>query len=165
MSEWQRNSESPAASAAAAEVEAPRDVPVDPTAAAFFDCDNTMIRGASIYFFGKGMAGRGLITTGDLFDFGQSFDQGILSNLPPIFLGSPYPAFVPRADADGNDIGGIRSVFALVPVGTYTGWNVGRAGLFEGGMCNLQGSFIPFAPTKAAREAVSDPRLPGAGSY
>ena len=59
-----------AASAAVAEVEASLDVPVDRTAAAFFDCDNTMIRGASIYFFGKGMAGRGLITTGDLVRFG-----------------------------------------------------------------------------------------------
>ena len=25
-------------------------------------------------------------------------------------------------------------------------------------MCNLQGSFIPFAPTKAARQAIGDPR-------
>jgi HAD superfamily hydrolase (TIGR01490 family) len=59
-----------AAAAAAAEVEASLAVPPDPTAAAFFDVDNTMIRGASIYFFGKGMAGRGLVTTGDLLRFG-----------------------------------------------------------------------------------------------
>ncbi|MDX6266539.1 MAG: hypothetical protein QOD70_1279 [Frankiales bacterium] len=59
-----------AAAAAAAEVEASLAVPADPTAAAFFDVDNTMIRGASIYFFGKGMAGRGLVTTGDLLRFG-----------------------------------------------------------------------------------------------
>jgi len=59
-----------AASAAAAEVEASLAVSADPTAAAFFDCDNTMIRGASIYFFSKGMAGRGLVTTGDLVRFG-----------------------------------------------------------------------------------------------
>ncbi len=58
------------ASAAVAEVEDSLSVPLDPTAAAFFDCDNTMIRGASIYFFGKGMAGRGLVTTGDLLRFG-----------------------------------------------------------------------------------------------
>jgi HAD superfamily hydrolase (TIGR01490 family) len=58
------------ASAAAAEVEDSLAVPPDPTAAAFFDVDNTMIRGASIYFFGKGMAGRGLVTTGDLLRFG-----------------------------------------------------------------------------------------------
>ena len=59
-----------AAAAAAAEVEASLSVPTDPTGAAFFDVDNTMIRGASIYFFGKGMAGRGLVTTGDLLRFG-----------------------------------------------------------------------------------------------
>ncbi|MDX6214682.1 MAG: hypothetical protein QOG99_266 [Frankiales bacterium] len=59
-----------AAAAAAAEVEASLTVPSDPFAAAFFDVDNTMIRGASIYFFGKGMAGRGLVTTGDLLRFG-----------------------------------------------------------------------------------------------
>ncbi len=59
-----------AASAAVAEVEESLSVPPDPTAAAFFDVDNTMIRGASIYFFGKGMAGRGLITTSDLLRFG-----------------------------------------------------------------------------------------------
>ncbi|MDP9100944.1 MAG: HAD-IB family hydrolase [Actinomycetota bacterium] len=59
-----------AASAAVAEVEASLTVPVDATAAAFFDVDNTMIRGASIYFFGKGMAGRGLVTTSDLLRFG-----------------------------------------------------------------------------------------------
>jgi HAD superfamily hydrolase (TIGR01490 family) len=58
------------ASAAAAEVEDSLAVPPDPTAAAFFDVDNTMIRGASIYFFGKGMAGRGLITTKDILRFG-----------------------------------------------------------------------------------------------
>jgi HAD superfamily hydrolase (TIGR01490 family) len=59
-----------AASAAAAEVEDSLAVPPDPTAAAFFDVDNTMIRGASIYFFGKGMAGRGLLTSRDLLRFG-----------------------------------------------------------------------------------------------
>jgi len=59
------------AAAAAAQVEDSLTVPPDPTAAAFFDVDNTMIRGASIYFFGKGMAGRGLITTTDLLRFGR----------------------------------------------------------------------------------------------
>jgi len=59
-----------AASAAAAEVEASLATVADPEAAAFFDVDNTMIRGASIYFFGKGMAGRGVVTRGDLLRFG-----------------------------------------------------------------------------------------------
>ncbi|MCW2621038.1 MAG: HAD-superfamily subfamily hydrolase [Frankiales bacterium] len=58
-----------AASAAAAAAASLPPVP-DPTTAAFFDVDNTMIRGASIYFFGKGMRGRGLVTTRDLLAFG-----------------------------------------------------------------------------------------------
>ncbi|MGZ6791520.1 MAG: HAD family hydrolase [Mycobacteriales bacterium] len=58
------------ASAAVAEVEASLAVPADPTGAAFVDVDNTMIRGASIYFFGKGMAGRGVVTRSDLLRFG-----------------------------------------------------------------------------------------------
>ncbi|HVE63462.1 MAG TPA: HAD-IB family hydrolase [Mycobacteriales bacterium] len=58
------------ASAAAAEVEASLAVAPDLTAAAFFDCDNTLMQGASIYFFGKGMAARKFITTRDLLRFG-----------------------------------------------------------------------------------------------
>jgi hypothetical protein len=63
-----------------------------------------------------------------------------------------------QVDADGNDIGGIRSVFLQTPIGTYTGWNLGRKDRFEGGLCNLQGSFIPFAATRAERLAAGDPR-------
>jgi hypothetical protein len=64
-----------------------------------------------------------------------------------------------QVDADGNDIAGIESVFAQVPIGTYTGWNLGRKDRFENGMCNLQGSFVPFAATRAERLAAGDPRL------
>lgn len=58
-----------AASAAAAEVEAALTVPPDPTAAAFFDCDNTLMVGASIYHFAKGLVARKLVTTRDLLGF------------------------------------------------------------------------------------------------
>jgi HAD superfamily hydrolase (TIGR01490 family) len=47
------------ASAAAARVLQPAPVP-DLTAAAFFDVDNTLMRGASIYHFARGLAARGL---------------------------------------------------------------------------------------------------------
>ncbi|MFB9709872.1 HAD family hydrolase [Streptosporangium sandarakinum] len=59
--------------AAAAAVALPMVEP-DPTAAAFFDVDNTMMRGASIYYFARGLASRGLFTTRDLlrFAFGQT---------------------------------------------------------------------------------------------
>jgi HAD superfamily hydrolase (TIGR01490 family) len=41
----------------------------DPTAAAFFDIDNTMMQGASIYWFARGLAARKYFTTGDLARF------------------------------------------------------------------------------------------------
>jgi HAD superfamily hydrolase (TIGR01490 family) len=58
-----------AASAAAAEVDAPLPVQADTTAAAFFDVDNTMMMGASIYHFARGLAARKFLTTGDLARF------------------------------------------------------------------------------------------------
>jgi HAD superfamily hydrolase (TIGR01490 family) len=41
----------------------------DLTAAAFFDVDNTMMQGASIYHFARGLAARKFFTTGDLARF------------------------------------------------------------------------------------------------
>jgi HAD superfamily hydrolase (TIGR01490 family) len=56
-----------AASGAAARIAV---TPTDSTAAAFFDVDNTMMMGASIYHFARGLAARGLFTTRDLARFG-----------------------------------------------------------------------------------------------
>ena len=55
---------------------------------------------------------------------------------------------------------GIRSVTLRVPIGTYTGWNIrtAEAGA-EGELYRLDGSFIPFARTKAERVDSKDPRL------
>jgi HAD superfamily hydrolase (TIGR01490 family) len=58
-----------AASAAAAEVEASLAVRPDPTAAAFFDVDNTVMQGASIYHFARGLAARKFFTYRDLARF------------------------------------------------------------------------------------------------
>jgi HAD superfamily hydrolase (TIGR01490 family) len=54
---------------AAAELEAALTVPPDHGAAAFFDVDNTMMQGASIYWFARGLAARKYFTTGDLVRF------------------------------------------------------------------------------------------------
>jgi HAD superfamily hydrolase (TIGR01490 family) len=53
------------ASAAAAEVEQPPPVP-DPQAGAFFDVDNTLMQGASIYHFARGLAARKMFGPRDL---------------------------------------------------------------------------------------------------
>ena len=61
-------------------------------------------------------------------------------------------------DSDGNDIDGLRSITLQVPLGTYTGWNVRRAGFGEGDACDLTGSYIPFAASKAQRMQSGDSR-------
>ena len=58
-----------AASAAAAEVAAPAAVDPDLTGAAFFDVDNTMMMGASLFWFARGLAARKYFTTRDMAGF------------------------------------------------------------------------------------------------
>jgi HAD superfamily hydrolase (TIGR01490 family) len=57
------------ASAAVAEVEASLAIPADPRVAAFFDVDNTMMQGASIYHFARGLAARDFFKWSDLAAF------------------------------------------------------------------------------------------------
>jgi HAD superfamily hydrolase (TIGR01490 family) len=54
------------ASAAAAEVETSLLTPPDPTAAAFFDVDNTVMQGASIFHLARGLYRRKFFTTRDI---------------------------------------------------------------------------------------------------
>jgi len=109
-----------------------------------------------------GVTYNGNLHTGDLFDFGPQFDQGILSVLPPKLVGTPYPVFVPTTDADGNDIAGIRLPEVSVPVATYTGWGLRAqvsgdpAPMVDG--CDHSGQMIPFARTRAERLQTGDPR-------
>jgi len=72
------------------------------------------------------------------------------------------PQLVPKVDADGNELAGVKSPLLMAPLGTYTGWNVMSAGPFKGQMCQFNspiGGFIPFARTQAERAATGDPRL------
>ena len=94
-------------------------------------------------------------------DFGPGFGStgGRLTQLPPVLGSSRYQLFVPRPDRDGLDIGGIRPMEVAAPTATITGWNVRAAGHREGALCSLRGSYIPFAKTRAERQASGDPRL------
>ena len=71
-----------------------------------------------------GVSNANISHTGDLFNFGPLFDEGILTVLPPILLGTPYQIFVPETDADGNDLAGVRVPEVAVPLATYAGWNL-----------------------------------------
>jgi hypothetical protein len=96
------------------------------------------------------------------YDFGPHFQNGDVSGVvsiqPPV-LRQTLPMLVPRVDADGNELAGIRSVLLEAPLGTYTGWNPIARGFFKGQIQPLGGGFIPFAKTKAQRLAAGDPRL------
>src|SRR5258705_11253546 len=55
---------------APAELKTALATPQDASAAGFFDVDNTMMQGASIYYLARGLAARRYFTTGDLLRFG-----------------------------------------------------------------------------------------------
>ena len=63
---------------------------------------------------------------------------------------------VPRVDADGQDLSGVKSIHVEVPLGTHVGWNYRKAGRVEDEGCSTLGSFFPFATT--ASERGEDPR-------
>ena len=61
---------------------------------------------------------------------------------------------------DGNELDGLHTAGGLVPLATYTGWNLyndeyGPTDLVS----HMSGSFLPFPADRAAREASGDPRL------
>jgi hypothetical protein len=105
----------------------------------------------------------GIFNTRDFYLRGPDYDtvdlSGIIAIEPPIPMLVGYPSLAPQIDVDGNDIDGLRSHILQAPLGTYTGWNVRAAGFSQGDACDLTGSYIPFAITKAQRLASGDPRL------
>lgn len=101
----------------------------------------------------------GLATVRTLMDFGPQAQQGILGIYPPKATDRVYPAFVPKVDADGNDIAGIRLPPVAAPVATYTGWALRGAAFGGPDGCEQMGQSIPFAASAAQRAASGDPRL------
>jgi hypothetical protein len=95
------------------------------------------------------------------YDFGPQYryldSSGVVTNVPPT-VKRVIPTLVPSVDADGNDVGGVRSLLFRVPLGTYTGWNPIGSGVLKGRQRSLAGGYIPFAKTRAERLAIGDPR-------
>jgi hypothetical protein len=84
----------------------------------------------------------------------QLVDHGVM---PPEVRGE-YAVLLPRVDADGNAIGGLRGPVVEAPKATYTGWNPRAEGFAPGALCYNTGAVLPFAATRAEREAARDPR-------
>jgi hypothetical protein len=115
-----------------------------------------------------GVTYTGMKTTRYLLNYGKDFyATGIPTINPPMFTapyqdnsanGPIYPSFVPKTDADGNDIPGLRLPEVQVPIATYTGWALRAAPQNDDG-CEAAGQFILLPKTKAERMATGDPRL------
>jgi hypothetical protein len=92
-------------------------------------------------------------------DYGPRFRSEHVATQEPPAVGPAFPVLLPQVDVDGNEVAGLRSPEQAVPLATYTGWNlydrdVGPADR----LVELQGSFVPFARTRAERETRTDPR-------
>lgn len=92
-------------------------------------------------------------------DYGADFDQGMITYEPPqVERDHEYAVLVPSIDADGNDLPGLRTPDLLVPLATYTGWNVRAEGVGSQVMYSIVGSYIPFAATAVERQERRDAR-------
>jgi hypothetical protein len=69
-----------------------------------------------------------------------------------------YRTLVCKVDADGNEAAGVRLPDIAVPLATYSGWNEYKPPYPAGELADRDGSCLPFAVDKAARQAVGDPR-------
>ncbi|MBI5607039.1 MAG: hypothetical protein HY879_27225 [Deltaproteobacteria bacterium] len=69
-----------------------------------------------------------------------------------------YPVSVTRVNADGNGMDGVVMPQVAVPIATYSGRNTRAEGFAQDDLCSIQGSYIPFAKTKAERITNNDPR-------
>lgn len=106
---------------------------------------------------------RGLVSELQVRDFGPQFDEkmmsGIVGDNPIVYKDKQYNVLVPKVDGDNNESGGLATLTLRVPLGTYTGWSLRKAGYGEGDLAVLEGMYIPFAKTKAERLVNSDARL------
>src|SRR6266567_2360653 len=104
----------------------------------------------------------GLVNSVLDYDWGPEFNytdgSGVRTKVPPT-VKRAIKMKVPRVDADGNETGGVPVVLLGAPLGTYLGWNIVSEGFHQGKLCNYAGGMIPFARTRADREAAGDPRL------
>jgi len=90
-------------------------------------------------------------------DYGPGWPSGIIALEPPR-LGKPFLVRVAQVDADGNELGGVRSLELLAPLATYTPWSLRGGSINPGELVDFYGTFIPFARDRAERERRGDPR-------
>lgn len=92
-------------------------------------------------------------------DYGPRWKEGITTVQPPV-VREPFPVLLPQVGRDGNEPAGVRPPELLVPLATYTGWNLRdpQTGM-QGERVSFIGSYLPLAKTKRERELAGDTRL------
>ncbi len=115
--------------------------------------DNTLVRLEELDFpILKNLSVPVDISRGYQLNYGTSFNHnGVITIEPPQIL-STLPFLIPQVDIDGNELGGLKSPFISVPIGTFTGWypNSPKGGL---------GFVLPFSRTRVERLDNGDARL------
>jgi hypothetical protein len=96
----------------------------------------------------------------DHLDYGEEFAmKRRIDNQPPVRSGKRYGVRVPALEDDNNEVGVLRMPAVVVPVATYTGWNLRSPAIgAPEAPLGLAGGYIAFPRTKADREASADPR-------
>ena len=90
---------------------------------------------------------------------GPWWDSQRIATLEPPEIRQSYVVRVPAFHPDGNEKGTLDLPAVTVPVGTYASWNLRNESVGAAGeLLSLQGSYIPFAKTRAEQEANQDPR-------
>ena len=130
------------AAAAAAEVEAALTVS-DPRVAAFFDIDNTVVRGASIFYLARGLARRGFFTTRDVVRF---LEQQVRFRIGGTEVGH-IDQFAAIGGVQHVKTGLLGSPFgsARYPQAVNQGIGLEQAGVFEqseGGSLHVHGGLL-----------------------
>lgn len=122
---------------------------VEPPASRFpMRSQGTLLPAEGLYPAIPGLGYRGAYGPAQLVDNGA---------MPPEVRGE-YTVLLPRVDADGNAVGGVRGPALEAPKATYTGWNPRAEGFAPGALCTNTGAVLPFAATQAERESTRDPR-------
>jgi len=146
MAELAGEASAEAAVAAAADLEAALAVPPDLTAAAFFDVDNTMMMGASIFHFARGLASRKYFTTTDLASFAWR-------QLRFRLVGKENPDSVRASREQALGFVAGRSVQELVDLGEEIYDELMAAKIWSGTRALAQGIYLS---EKLGREVTAD---------
>ncbi|MGO8971312.1 MAG: alpha/beta hydrolase domain-containing protein [Myxococcaceae bacterium] len=108
-----------------------------------------------------GVTSVGNFNSRQVLDRGRRFDSkddsGVMDEPPVVKF--TYRELLPKVNADGNEVDGVRSTQLRAPLGTYSGWNTRKSGFGFPDLCDLTGQYVPFAVHKADRMASGDPRL------